>query len=62
MTLAFDSPRRRLLAVSILTLGVVLERIVFVLSARKKRDRQALQDLLAAVERGDLERAVESLS
>ncbi len=46
-----------LLAVSILALGTVLERIVFILAEHKKRDSRGLQELLAAVEHGDLKEA-----
>jgi biopolymer transport protein ExbB len=46
-----------LLAVSILALGTVLERVVFILGERKKRDSRALQGLLEAVEHGELEKA-----
>jgi biopolymer transport protein ExbB len=46
-----------LLVVSILALGTVLERIVFILGEQRKRDSRALQGLLEAAEHGDLEKA-----
>ena len=46
-----------LLAVSVLALATVLERVYFILSERRKRDYRALQSLLGAVERGDMDEA-----
>jgi len=46
-----------LLVVSILALGTVLERIVFILGEQKKRDSRGLQNLLEAVEHGNLKEA-----
>ena len=46
-----------LLAVSVLALATVLERIFFILSERRKRDYRALQGLLGAVECGDMDEA-----
>jgi biopolymer transport protein ExbB len=43
-----------LLAVSILALGTVVERVVFVLTERRRRDERGLRNFLAAVERSDL--------
>ncbi|MGH9749010.1 MAG: MotA/TolQ/ExbB proton channel family protein [Candidatus Polarisedimenticolia bacterium] len=48
-----------LLAVSILALGTVIERVLFILGEQKRRDARALQRLLEAVEQGDLARAVQ---
>jgi biopolymer transport protein ExbB len=48
-----------LLAVSILALGTVIERVLFILGEQKKRDGRALQGMLEAAESGDLARAVE---
>jgi biopolymer transport protein ExbB len=42
-----------LLFVSILALAVVIERVIFLFSEQRKRDNRALQQIFAAVERGD---------
>ena len=47
-----------LLAVSILALATVIERIFFIANERRKRDMRGLSALLSAVENGDIERAV----
>lgn len=47
-----------LLVASILALGTVLERIVFLLSERMKRDPKALDAFFTAVTRGDTEEAI----
>jgi biopolymer transport protein ExbB len=46
-----------LLAVSILALGTVIERVLFILGEQKRRDGRGLQGLLEAAEQGDLARA-----
>ena len=46
-----------LLAVSVLALATVLERVYFIMSERRKRDYRALQELLGAVEQGDMDEA-----
>jgi biopolymer transport protein ExbB len=48
-----------LLAVSILALGTVIERVLFILGEQKKRDPRALQRFLEAAEQGDLARAAQ---
>jgi biopolymer transport protein ExbB len=47
-----------LLGVSILALATVLERVFFLARERRRRDQRALQELLAAVEAGDLKGAI----
>jgi biopolymer transport protein ExbB len=47
-----------LLLASVLALGTVLERTVFLLREKGKRDRKALERLFADVERGDVESAI----
>jgi biopolymer transport protein ExbB len=47
-----------LLVASILSLGTVLERVIFLLRERRRRDSKALDQLFAEVERGDIEAAV----
>ncbi|HET6201198.1 MAG TPA: MotA/TolQ/ExbB proton channel family protein [Planctomycetota bacterium] len=47
-----------LLLASILALGTVLERILFLVNERRKRDPRALERLFEAVERGDTEGAI----
>jgi biopolymer transport protein ExbB len=49
-----------LLAASVLALGTVLERVLFLLSVRRRRDPRSLERLLAKVEAGDVEGAVAS--
>jgi biopolymer transport protein ExbB len=46
-----------LLAASILALGVVIDRVFFLMNERRKRDPRELGRLLADVERGDVEGA-----
>jgi biopolymer transport protein ExbB len=48
-----------LLVASILALGVVLERVVFLLLERKRRDSRAQDQLFKAVQRGDIDGAIE---
>jgi biopolymer transport protein ExbB len=47
-----------LLFASILALGTALERIVFLLTVRRRRDEHALQQMLDAVESGDVDAAL----
>lgn len=47
-----------LLAVSVLALATVLERMTFIVVERRNRDERALQELLAAVEAGRVDDAV----
>jgi biopolymer transport protein ExbB len=47
-----------LLFLSVLALGVVLERLLFLANERRKRDHKALGQLLAAVENGNLAAAI----
>ncbi len=46
-----------LLVASILALGTVIERVMFLVVERKRRDQEALQDMLDAVESRDFGRA-----
>jgi biopolymer transport protein ExbB len=46
-----------LLFASILALGTVIERLMFLMTERKRRDEKGLQDMLDAVEAGDVPRA-----
>ncbi|MCG3175204.1 MAG: hypothetical protein MOGMAGMI_00126 [Candidatus Omnitrophica bacterium] len=46
-----------LLAVSVLTLGVVLERVIFMVRESRRRDAAALERLFALAERGELDAA-----
>ena len=46
-----------LLAVSVLALATVLERVYFIMNEARKRDRRSLQELLGAVELGDMDAA-----
>jgi len=47
-----------LLFASILALGTVIERIIFLISEQRKRDPQAMKTFFAAVGQGDRERAI----
>jgi biopolymer transport protein ExbB len=47
-----------LLIASILALGTVIERVVFLASERRRRDPEALQRLFAEVQRGAIENAI----
>ncbi|MBI1851249.1 MAG: MotA/TolQ/ExbB proton channel family protein [Planctomycetes bacterium] len=47
-----------LLIASILALGTAMERILFLMNERRKRDPKALERLLGAVEKGDMVGAV----
>lgn len=47
-----------LLLASILALGTVLERVIFLMRERIKRDPAALESFFAAVNRGDIESAI----
>ncbi len=47
-----------LLIVSILALATVIERVLFLFSEQRKRDDEAVQDLLAAVSEGDIDKAI----
>ncbi|TAH37460.1 MAG: MotA/TolQ/ExbB proton channel family protein [Planctomycetota bacterium] len=47
-----------LLLASILALGTVLERVLFLANERRKRSPKALEQLFAEVERGDTEAAI----
>jgi biopolymer transport protein ExbB len=51
-----------LLIASVLALGTVLERVLFLALERRRRDPKALERLLGDVERGDVVHAVESSS
>ena len=46
-----------LLFASILALGTVIERVIFLISEKRKRDAKAMDEFFAAVERGDIEGA-----
>lgn len=46
-----------LLLVSILALGTVIERLIFLFMEKRRRDDEALQSMLDAVEMGDIETA-----
>jgi biopolymer transport protein ExbB len=48
-----------LLAVSILALGTVLERVLFLVGEQRRRDAKALADLLAAVQKRDVAGAIQ---
>jgi biopolymer transport protein ExbB len=48
-----------LLLASVLALGTVVERLVFLIAERKRQDDEALQLLLDAVEAGDVPRAIQ---
>ncbi|MBL8751971.1 MAG: MotA/TolQ/ExbB proton channel family protein [Planctomycetes bacterium] len=48
-----------LLAASILALGAVLERLLFLMNEGRKRDSKALERLFNAVQRGALEEAIQ---
>lgn len=47
-----------LLFASILALGTVIERIIFLISEQRKRDPQAMETFFTAVGQGDTERAI----
>ena len=47
-----------LLCASILALGTVLERVFFLVNEARKRDRAAMDQLFASVERGDMAAAI----
>lgn len=47
-----------LLATSILTLTIIIERILFLVAERRRRQPEAVQAILAAAEHGDVEEAV----
>jgi biopolymer transport protein ExbB len=47
-----------LLAASVLALGCVLERLLFLANERRKRNRKALDQLFAEVQRGRLDNAI----
>ncbi len=47
-----------LLVVSILALATVIERVLFLFAEQRKRDDEAVQDLLAAVSNGDIDKAI----
>jgi biopolymer transport protein ExbB len=47
-----------LLCASILALGTVIDRVISLLSERRRRDPQAVKDFLAAVSQGDMEDAI----
>lgn len=47
-----------LLVLSVLALGVVLERLLFLANERRKRDADSLGGLFVAVEKGDLTKAI----
>lgn len=47
-----------LLAASLVALAVVVERLLFIAREKKRRNPQAVRDLFAAVEHGEVERAI----
>jgi biopolymer transport protein ExbB/TolQ/tetratricopeptide (TPR) repeat protein len=47
-----------LLIASILSVGTVIDRVLFLLSERRKRDPRAVEEFFAAVDRGDVEGAI----
>lgn len=49
-----------LLAVSILTLGVVIERVIFMIRESRRRDAAALEQLFSLAERGEMDAAASS--